>query len=238
MILLWLLSCATTTQTPIQATPSPATEQSDMSECTVRINPGEPIGPHLQDGAIICLEPGVHAGGLTLEHSLELRGEPGAILDGGGRAPVIQVLAHEKQITLSGITLQGGYGEAGGGLYLDGFSMLRIESCTFDNNKAMQGGGPGIAATGGMLAIHNTRFSKVDGVLLNTLAQVTMNDCELSGDLQVTEGASLKATNTTVGGVLRLHGTTSRTPTVELRNCTITKTENSEALPGTITVLE
>jgi hypothetical protein len=209
-----------------------------MQDCTVRIAPGEAIGPHLTDGAVICLEAGVHSGGLTLGANLVIRGEPGAILDGQGRNPVVQILAHEKQITLKGLTLRGGYGESGGGLYLDGFSQVTVDDCSFEDNKSMEGGGPGLVVTGGLLTLNNSNFSPSDNLIFDTLAQVSMNDCRIDGDLRIADGAKVKANGSTVAGVLTLRGTTSRSPTVELSNCTIGTIDNSIDLPATITITD
>jgi hypothetical protein len=213
-------------------------EQAQMQECTVRISPGEAISPHLTDGAVICLEPGVHTGGLTLGANVVLRGEPGAILDGQGRDPVIQILAHEKKITLEGLILRGGYGESGGGLYLDGFSMVTVDNCSFEGNLSMEGGGPGLVATGGLLSLKNTRFAAEDDLIFDILAQVTMTNCSIAGDLRISDGAKVKASDSTIAGVLTLRGTTSRSPTVELSHCTIGKIDNSPDLPATLTVLD
>jgi nitrous oxidase accessory protein len=42
-------------------------------------------------GDTVVLGPGVHAGPLRLEHAAVLRGEPGAVVDGGGRGTVLEV---------------------------------------------------------------------------------------------------------------------------------------------------
>jgi nitrous oxidase accessory protein len=57
------------------------------------------------EGDEIILAAGVHAGPVTLDRALTLRGEPGAALDGEGEGSVITVTA--AGVTISGLTIRG-----------------------------------------------------------------------------------------------------------------------------------
>jgi hypothetical protein len=207
-----------------------------MQECTVRISPGDPIEPHLTDGAIICLEPGVHVGGFDIQHSVEIRGEPGTILDGQSQSPVVQITSHQKQITLRGLTLQGGYAPSGGGVFLHAYSELTIDDCTFEENSALEGGAKGLYATRGTLKLHQTRFASAQTVVLDGLVQASLEKTSIADDLRISDGAKVHAKGTEVSGVLSMSGTSSRNPTVDLSECTIGKIENNAITPATLTI--
>ena len=204
MLLFWALACATTGPSPT-ATPQPAVmEQSQMQECTVRISPGDPIEPHLTDGAIICLEPVLHNGGFDINNSVEIRGEPGTILDGQSQSPVVQILSHQKQITLTGLTLKGGYGPSGGGIFLHAYSELTIDNCIFEENSALEGGAKGLYATRGTLKLNQTRFAKSQSVVLDGLVEASIEKTIFEDDLRISDGAKVQANTTEVAGVLAI----------------------------------
>ena len=207
-----------------------------MQECTVRISPGDPIEPHLTDGAIICLEPGLHNGGFDINNSVEIRGEPGTILDGQSQSPVVQILSHQKQITLTGLTLKGGYGPSGGGIFLHAYSELTIDNCIFEENSALEGGAKGLYATRGTLKLNQTRFAKSQSVVLDGLVEASIEKTIFEDDLRISDGAKVQANTTEVAGVLAMSGTSSRNPTVELVKCTIGKIENNPTTPATLTI--
>jgi len=56
-------------------------------------------------GDELVLKAGVHAGRVVLDRALTLRGEPGAVLDGGGEGSVITVTA--PGVTIRGLTIRG-----------------------------------------------------------------------------------------------------------------------------------
>ncbi|MBP7002058.1 nitrous oxide reductase family maturation protein NosD [Amaricoccus sp.] len=56
-------------------------------------------------GDELVLAAGVHAGRVTLDRALTLRGEPGAVLDGGGEGSVVTVTAPD--VAIRGLTIQG-----------------------------------------------------------------------------------------------------------------------------------
>ena len=75
------------------ATPPPAAPESTVA-CTVTVSPGEDVASQLSPDATICLAAGVHRVNLDLTHGVTLRGEPGTVLDGGGRGPVVRIGAN------------------------------------------------------------------------------------------------------------------------------------------------
>ncbi len=117
-----------------------------MSDCTIRIEPGQPIAPHLAEGAVLCLAPGVHPANLVLTTSITLQGEPGAILDGQTKGAVVRTEANKLEITLKGLEIRGGAFELGSGVLLEGYSKLHVQGCTIAGNSASRGGGNGLAA--------------------------------------------------------------------------------------------
>ena len=56
-------------------------------------------------GDTVVLGPGVHSGPLTLTRAAVLRGEPGAVVDGGGSGTVLQVTAEGALV--EGLTIRG-----------------------------------------------------------------------------------------------------------------------------------
>ncbi len=56
-------------------------------------------------GDTVVLGPGVHDGPLRLDHAAVLRGEPGAIIDGGGRGTVLEVTSPGTHV--EGLTIRG-----------------------------------------------------------------------------------------------------------------------------------
>lgn len=55
-------------------------------------------------GAVLSVAPGIHRVNLLLDKSVTLAGEPGAVLDGGGRGDVIRVVA--SHVTIRGLTIR------------------------------------------------------------------------------------------------------------------------------------
>lgn len=75
---------------------------------THRVAPGDDLVSAVAAAAAgdeLLLEAGVHAGRLTLNRALNVRGEPGAVLDGGGEGSVITVAA--PGVTITGLTIRG-----------------------------------------------------------------------------------------------------------------------------------
>ena len=57
-------------------------------------------------GAVVTVPAGVHAGTVTIDHTIRLLGEPGAILDGQGAGSVVTIDA--PNVEIGGLTLTGG----------------------------------------------------------------------------------------------------------------------------------
>jgi nitrous oxidase accessory protein len=80
-------------------------------------------------GDTVLLATGIHRGPLTIGHRVVLRGEPGAILDGGGRGSVITVLASGTAI--EALTVRGSGRRVltiDSGIYVKGAQNVRIVS--------------------------------------------------------------------------------------------------------------
>lgn len=56
-------------------------------------------------GDVLLLSPGLHEGPVTLEQSITLQGQPGAVIDGGGEGSVITVTGSD--ITIRGLEIRG-----------------------------------------------------------------------------------------------------------------------------------
>ena len=71
-------------------------------------------------GAVLRLAAGVYAGPVVIDRTLTLEGEPGAILDGGGRGRVLSVAAPD--VTVRGLTVRNSgqsLAETDAGIFLD-----------------------------------------------------------------------------------------------------------------------
>lgn len=82
-------------------------------------------------GDTVRVAAGVHAGGLVIDRPLVLLGEPGAVLDGGGRGTAVLVTA--DSVTLRGLTIRGG----GGSLTDDeaAVKLVRCTGCVVEGNR-------------------------------------------------------------------------------------------------------
>lgn len=216
-----------------------------MLECTVRVEVGEAIEPHLKEGAVVCLAPGVHRGGLTIEASLTLRGEPGAVLDAGRRGAVLNIEVDDAKVTIETLTLRGGAGDGGGGLRLNGWSEITVNNCVLEDNEAMLAGGGvggGILVARGTLLLNDSvlrenRARSGSDLMVTGAARATVRGGEMAGDVSVREGAELVMVGTRVKGALQAGGTTTRAPVVTLRGTRIDGgVENDANLPAAITV--
>lgn len=216
-----------------------------MAESIVRIEPGQPIGPHLVPGAVVSLAPGVHHEVLQIEASVTLRGEPGAVLDAGRAGPAILVDLDDLQVTVQDLTITGGAGEAGGGVRLSGWSELTLERCVVaDNEASLAGGGVG----GGLFAVRgvvravdctfrDNRARSASDFALTGAARAELRGGHFGGDVHVSEGSELTGVGTVILGALRSRGTLTRNPTVTLRGVRVDGgIENDVNLPATLVV--
>lgn len=207
-----------------------------MSECTVRIEPGQPIEPHLAEGAVLCLAPGVHPANLVLTTSVTLQGEPGAILDGQTQGAVVRTEANKLEITLRGLELRSGAAELGSGVLLEGYSKLHIQGCTIAGNSAGRGGGSGLAARRGWLFMSDTTVGPEDEVVITNTAEAEISGSTLQGDASFLDGAKVTVKGGSIAGTLTLRGTTSRAPVVVLEGVEVGTLDNHAELPAELTV--
>ncbi len=220
-----------------------------MIDCTARVEAGQPIDPHLRDGAVVCLAAGVHPARLVIEQSLTLRGEPGAILDGtldGSRGgPVVHVPGDQLVVKVVGLTIRGGAGDAGGGVRLSGWSELTLEECVVEDNEATLAGGGvggGALAERGKLSLLSTRFgnnraSSGSDLYANGVATVDIQGGEFGGDVFFVDGVRATVTGSRVRGKLGARGTTTRAPSVSLRGTAVDGgIENDPNLPAALVV--
>ena len=74
----------------------------------VRVAPGTPLQPVIdaaEPGAVLRLDPGEHAGPVTIARPLVLEGAEGAVLAGPGDGSVVSILA--PGVTVRGLTIRG-----------------------------------------------------------------------------------------------------------------------------------
>ena len=92
----------------------------------------------------------------SVEADVTVSGTDGAVLDGGGTAPVFELSGSGRDLTVTGLTVQDGYGKTittsgtwggtytsyrGGGIYCsDSSSSVTISDSVFDDNAAQYGG--------------------------------------------------------------------------------------------------
>lgn len=121
----------------------------------------------LEPGSVLELEAGVHRGPITIQHSITLRGQAGAVLDGGREGSVIQV--RSDNVRIEGLTIRNSglnLSKDEAGIHVTGDAVViignRIESCLHGIYlREVQGGtiqdNTIVGATGGQLeAIHDT----------------------------------------------------------------------------------
>ena len=210
-------------------------------------------------GARLCLEPGVHTGGLTLEKSVILVGTGGAAhttIRGPGRFGVLRIDRDGLLVRLEGLTIEGGVADAGGGLAVRGRGKVTIVDCVVRDNKAGMAGGGGIYARYGLLTVERTRFDGNVGrqggaVLLDTAkAEFTRctfanNSADVAGAVRVTEGVDVQfkgcefRLNTALGrgSTLWVSGIKSMEPKVEFHSSEADgELDNGPEIPGTIRI--
>lgn len=211
-------------------------------------------------GARLCLQPGEHVAGLVLGKSLTLIGVAGAdktVLKGPGRGAVLRIEDDGLAIRIEGVTLTGGVSDAGGGLDVLGRGKVVVTDTRFVANQAGMVGGGGLYARGGLLTLERCAFERNQGrqggaVFLDqalkadlTKCTFTDNEAELGGAVRLAEGVEvvLKASRLAQskskdGASLRVSGTKSRAPKVEMLHCEVADGEliNGPEIPGVIQV--
>jgi nitrous oxidase accessory protein NosD len=210
-----------------------------------KVPAGSALAAALAHGGELVLEAGEHAGGLLVEADVALRGEPGAVLDGGRRGPVILVDADGLTVTAQDLTLRNGGGEAGGGLRVSGWSEVRFDRCIFEANHATLAGG----GSGGGVYLHRGHLTLVDCIVRDNAsasasalcvtgaARAEVRGGVLAGDVLLTEAAELTLDGVHVTGKVIARGTTTRAPTLVLRGARLDHpVENDSNLPATVVV--
>lgn len=221
----------------------PARKGKLMTLCDIQVAAG---GSALADAAAsapngtrLCLAPGQHTAGLALERSVTLFGVEGALKTVLIAPPHVAVLRIDQDglaIRIEGLTLQGGDGDAGGGLAVNGRGKVQVVDCRFSNNRAGAIGGGGLYARAGLLTVERCEFShnsgrQGGGVFLDAVVHAQLlrctfdaNQADLGGGVRISEGveADIKISifhrNTAAGVANALHvsGSRSRVPKVLL----------------------
>lgn len=218
-----------------------------MSE-RLHVKAGEPLARAVAAGGTIVLGPGVHEGPLVIGASVVLTGEPGAIIDGGGRGPVVLIGADDVAVVLEGLELRGGHAEAGGGVAVVGYADVTLRGCTVRHNRARgrasgpsSGLGGGVYAARGAVRLEGCTFSDNaagagSDVCATGVAEVRVRQGSFAGDLAAREGATLLIEDARVLGRVDARGTTTRAPTVRLRGADVRgSVVNDPSLPAVLT---
>lgn len=127
---------------------------------TRTLAPGDDIAAALAaaaPGDEIVLAAGVHAGRVTIDRALTLRGDPGAVLDGGGEGSVVTVTA--PGVTIRGLTIRG----------------------SGPDREAMDSGIVLDKGAKGALVEGNTLVDNLHGVRLQGAPDVTARDNDITG---------------------------------------------------------
>lgn len=216
-----------------------------MSKSSVRVSAGQVLEPFIAAGGIVVLGPGVHRGGITIENSVDIVGEPGAILDADRQGPVIHLAVDEIEVNIRDLVIRGGAGEAGGGLRNTGRSEVTFTQCSFEDNEATLAGsgvGGGLWSSRGKITLTDCRFSgnrarSGSDIYVTNVAWVTMTGGSVAGDAYIGEGARFDATAVRIHGRLSARGTTTRAPVVTLRGTQVDGgIENDANLPASFVV--
>jgi hypothetical protein len=201
------------------------------SDCTVRISPGTPIQPLITAGAVLCLEPGRHAGGLFIEVPVTVRGGPGVILDAGGAGAAVLVAGDDIAVQLDGLSLTRGRAEAGGGLRVEGFAEVEARGLHIEGNKATAGGA-GVAVHRGRLRLTESRV--LDDVLVTGIGRFDAERSSFGGQVLVREAGVLRLGPGAHAGTVDLRATTTRRPTLALDGGVADHVHNDDTLPGVV----
>ncbi len=195
-------------------------------------------------GATVRVPAGAWPVQLVIDKAVTLVGEPGAVLDGGGRGPVVRIAAPRANVRLEKLTLRNGNAEAGGAVAFQEAKKLELVDCTFERNAAPAYGGGGAFLAGESAELHRCRFvgntgRQGAGLLVDQTCQLVVRDCLFAenvaltgGGAKVKEGAKALfigctfADNRVVGekstgASLDMAGTMSRKPSVQLVNCIV-----------------
>jgi len=216
-------------------------------------------------GDTLRVPAGRYAVNLRIDKAITLLGVGQVVLDGQHRGSVVRVACPGGVARLSGITLVGGTAdEAGGGVCLDD-GELELTDCTLRFNKAPQYGGGGLFVGGGKARVARCRVEantgrQGGGVLVDGTGELVLRDSTViqnaaldGGGVRVKDAGRVVLLGCTVadnkvlgeaarGGALSLSATTTRAPSVEVRQSIISERSQGPACianepPGTLTLV-
>jgi hypothetical protein len=165
---------------------------SDTDNCTSPVTACKTIGHAIAESAAsdtIIVAAATYTENLTFGISLEVigSGSGNTIIDGGGKASVIDISATGAHVTLSGVLLTHGTAAAGGGIYNVG--TLTLVSSSVTGNHA-HGTGGGIFNLGGTATITNSTVSS------NSVSQGTV----VAAGGGIANGGTMYINNSTISG--------------------------------------
>ncbi len=208
-----------------------APEKNKMtSPCTLHVPVGSPLPVEYPDNAVICLASGRHSGHLFVERSVTLRGEPGAILDAGGRGSVIHVATDGTTVQIEQVTLTRGHSELGGGLRVDADSRVVLVGVTFENNRADAGEALGLVR--GEVRLHDCTVT--GSVHVGGFAMLYTEASKLSGQTTLVDSAEMQVTDGTLADSVRLVGRPRQQPVLHIAGARVTTIEQHPKFPGIV----
>lgn len=218
-------------------------EGKEMAECYKELT--EAVAEKLQaaidetpSGGVLCLKKGTYPGNLRISKSITIKGVDGAretVLSSKDRGSVVTITGDDYEVRLSGLTFRDGNApESGGGINLQGFSLVAVADSIFENNRARQYGGGAVYAGAGEVVIErcvlsgNSAGTMMPGKEGSDLA-VGRNGGAIFADgiAKVTLKDSLIVKNSALNGsaVLAKEGSS-----LEIRRCTIADNSGETAL--------
>jgi len=214
-------------------------------------------------GDTLKIPAGRYTGNFEIDKPLTLLAFGQVVLDGVHRGSVLRIVA-DGVVRLSGLLLAGGdAAEAGGGLCVVR-GTVELSDCIFRFNKAPLHGGGGLYVLDAKVTADRCRFEgntgrQGGGILVDGAGELLLRDSAIiqnaaveGGGLRAKEGAKVELSFCTIadnkavgdaaaGSALHFSGTTTRKPTVTVRDSIISeRTEastifNSDKLPADVT---
>ncbi len=152
----------------------PAAPCATVAHALARSAPGDAI--HLAAGTYA-------EAGLVVPHTLTLRGNGAAVLDGGGRDTVL-IVAPGVAVTIEDMTIRNGRGARGGAIRVEAGGSLALRRVVLSGNRADQGGG--LYATAAAVTIEDSRLmdneAGTGGALYVESGSLTVARSEIDGN--------------------------------------------------------